>query len=87
MIKGALLRPLFLILLACMCITASLELGPNRWVPAVLEAGGIHGILVLAYISGLMAVYVSLPVRSCVDSRRPAFLSRRPSCREWDCTG
>ena len=56
MVKGALLRPLFLILLACMCITASLELGPNRWVPAVLEAGGIPGILVLAYISGLMAV-------------------------------
>ncbi len=56
MVKGALLRPLFLILLACMAITASLELGPNRWVPAVLEAGGIPGILVLAYISGLMAV-------------------------------
>ncbi|MFQ5807862.1 MAG: sugar MFS transporter, partial [Phycisphaerae bacterium] len=56
MVQGALLRPLFLILLACMAITASLELGPNRWVPAVLEAGGIPGILVLAYISGLMAV-------------------------------
>ena len=56
MCKGALLRPLFLILLACMCITASLELGPNRWVPAVLEAGGIAGILVLAYINGLMAI-------------------------------
>jgi len=56
MVEGALLRPLFLILLACMAITASLELGPNRWVPAVLEAGGIHGILVLAWISGLMAV-------------------------------
>jgi hypothetical protein len=56
MVRGALLRPLFIILLACMCITASLELGPNRWVPAVLEAGGIAGILVLAYINGLMAI-------------------------------
>jgi hypothetical protein len=56
MVRGALLRPLFLILLLCMCITASLELGPNRWVPAVLEAGGIAGILVLAYINGLMAI-------------------------------
>lgn len=56
MVWGALLRPLFLILLACMCITASLELGPGRWVPAVLEAGGIAGILVLAYINGLMAI-------------------------------
>ncbi|MFH1746839.1 MAG: MFS transporter [Planctomycetota bacterium] len=56
MVQGALLRPLFLILLACMAITASLELGPGRWVPAVLEAGGIAGILVLAYINGLMAI-------------------------------
>jgi hypothetical protein len=43
------------LLLFCMMITASTELGPNRWVPAVLEAGGIAGILVLAYINGIMA--------------------------------
>ncbi len=56
MVAGALLRPLFLILLVCMCITASLELGPNRWVIAVLGAGGLPGELVLAYISAWMAV-------------------------------
>ncbi len=56
MIAGAFGNPLFIVLLLCMAVTASLELGPNRWVPAVLEAGGIHGILVLAYINGLMAV-------------------------------
>ncbi len=56
MIRGALQRPLFLVLLACMAITASLELGPGRWITAVLEAGGIAGILVFAYINGLMAV-------------------------------
>ena len=56
MVMGALGRPLFLVMLVCMAITASLELGPNRWIPPVLEAGGMHGILVLAYISGLMAV-------------------------------
>jgi hypothetical protein len=56
MVTGAFGRPLFLLLLVCMAITASLELGPNRWVPAVLTAGGIAGILVLAYINGLMAV-------------------------------
>ncbi|MEW6073799.1 MAG: MFS transporter [Planctomycetota bacterium] len=60
MVRGALGRPLFLILLACMAITASLELGPGRWVPAVLTAGGIAGILVLAYINGLMAVLRSV---------------------------
>lgn len=48
--------PLMLLLLVCMAITASTELGPNRWVPPVLEAGGIPGILVLAWINGLMAV-------------------------------
>ena len=56
MCKETFLRPLFLLLLACMMITASLELGPNRWLPAVYEAGGLPGILVLVWISGLMAV-------------------------------
>jgi len=56
MIQATLGRPLFLILFLCMGITASLELGPNRWIPAILQAGGMHGILVLVWISGLMAV-------------------------------
>lgn len=56
MFKATFTTPLFLLLFFCMMITASTELGPNRWVPAVLEAGGIPGILVLAYINGLMAI-------------------------------
>lgn len=56
MFKATFTSPLFLVMLFCMAITASIELGPNRWVPAVLEAGGIPGILVLVWISGLMAV-------------------------------
>lgn len=56
MFQATFFRPLFLVLFFCMMITASIELGPNRWVPAILEAGGIHGILVLVWISGLMAV-------------------------------
>ncbi len=64
MVRGAIGRPLFIILLLCMCITASLELGPGKWIPPVLEAGEIPGILVLAYINGLMAVlrYFAGPV-------------------------
>ncbi|HXE80050.1 MAG TPA: MFS transporter [Vicinamibacterales bacterium] len=54
--RATLLNPFFLLLLLVMTVTASMELGPNRWVPAVLEAGGIPGILVLAYINGLMAI-------------------------------
>lgn len=43
------------VMLIAMAMTASVELGPNRWVPAVLEAGGMAGILVLVWINGLMA--------------------------------
>lgn len=56
MFRATLTTPLMLLMLACMAVTASTELGPNRWVPAVLEAGGIPGILVLAWINGLMAI-------------------------------
>lgn len=56
MCKATFFRPLFLVLMVCMMITASLELGPNRWLPSVYAAGGMPGILVLVWISGLMAV-------------------------------
>ena len=56
MFKATLGTPLMLLLLLCMAMTASLELGPTRWIPPVLEAGGLHGILVLVYINGIMAV-------------------------------
>lgn len=56
MVKATLFRPLFLILFFAMMLTASIELGPNRWIPSILQSGGIPGILVLVWISGLMAV-------------------------------
>ncbi len=56
MVKATLTRPLFLILFFAMMITASVELGPNRWVPAVLESAGMPGILVLVWINLLMAI-------------------------------
>jgi MFS family permease len=54
--KAAFGTPLMWIMLIAMAMTASVELGPNRWVPAVLEAGGMAGILVLVWINGLMAI-------------------------------
>jgi len=63
MVKEAFSRPLFILLFFCMMLTASLELGPNSWVAAMLERGGMPGILVLAYISLLMAV-----MRQCAGS-------------------
>jgi fucose permease len=64
MVKETFLRPFFLLLVLCMMMTASLELGPNRWVPAVLESAGIPGILVLVWINLLMAIlrYFAGPV-------------------------
>ena len=56
MFRATLVTPLMLLMLLCMALTASIELGPNRWVPAVLEAGGMAGILVLVYVNGIMAV-------------------------------
>ncbi len=57
----AALKPLFIVMLLCMCLTASLELGPSRWMGTamggVMEwAGDNAGILVLVYGTGLMAV-------------------------------
>jgi MFS family permease len=54
-----LMRPLFLLFVFCMILTASTELAPNQWIPSLLsgtaglEAGGI---LVLVWINGLMAM-------------------------------
>src|SRR4029079_11041662 len=60
MFRFTLTNPLFLLMLAMMAITTSLELGPMRWVPAVLQSAGLNGILVLVWISGWMVVLRSL---------------------------
>jgi fucose permease len=50
-------RPLFLLMLVCMLMTASTELGTNQWLPDILtNSAGVPGILVLVWINGLMAV-------------------------------
>ncbi|MBD3378651.1 MFS transporter [candidate division KSB1 bacterium] len=56
MFKETLFRPLFVVLAFSIVFTASLELGPNRWIPAVLTSAGMPGILVLVWISLIMAV-------------------------------
>jgi MFS family permease len=54
--KAVATSPLLWAFLCLMGVTMSLELGPNRWIPAVLEAGGLPGILVLVLINGVMAI-------------------------------
>jgi len=56
MFRFTLTSPLFLLILICMGIAISLELGPMRWIPAVLQNAGMHGILVLVWTSGWMVV-------------------------------
>ncbi len=57
------LRPLFLLLFACMWMTAAVEMGPDQWFPKVMgelvpqlspDAGS--GVLFLVYTGGLMFV-------------------------------
>jgi hypothetical protein len=50
------LSPLFLVMLACMFLTAATELGTNQWIVALLQGAGVSGILVLVFINGLMAL-------------------------------
>ncbi len=52
----ACLAPGFILMVACMLLTASTELGPTQWIPAILENSGVSSILVLVWITGLMAV-------------------------------
>lgn len=56
----ACVSPLFLFMAACMIMTAATELGSNQWMTALLEdvmkAEGLHAILLLVWISGIMAV-------------------------------
>jgi len=50
-------RPLFLLFVFCMVLTASTELAPNQWIPDILSnTAGLEGILVLVWINGLMAL-------------------------------
>ena len=61
MFKHTFARPLFLLLLFCMMLTASMELAPGRWMSEAMKqpmawAGAGAGVLVLAYGNGLMAI-------------------------------
>lgn len=50
-------RPLFLILAFCMLLTASTELGPQKWQESVMSrTAQVSGTLILVYTSGLMFV-------------------------------
>jgi MFS family permease len=52
----ACVSPLFLFMAFCMLLTASTELGTNQWIAALLSNVSHNPILLLVWISGIMAV-------------------------------
>jgi MFS family permease len=52
----ACLNPLFLVMLACMFLTAATELGTTQWIEGLLKGSNVSGILVLVFIFGIMAL-------------------------------
>ncbi len=50
------LNPLYLVMLACMLMTAATELGTGTWIVALLSGAGVSGIIILVFINGIMAL-------------------------------
>jgi MFS family permease len=54
-LKG-LLNPIYLFLIVCMTMTAVSEFGPGQWINQILSASGAQPMLILALITGIMAI-------------------------------
>ncbi|MDT7827103.1 MFS transporter [Pricia sp. S334] len=52
----AMISPLFIFMACCMALTAISEFGPQQWVGLILAKSGAEPMLVLALVTGLMAV-------------------------------
>ncbi len=52
----AMLTPLYLFMFCCMALTAISEFGPQQWVGLIMSKSGATPLLILALVTGLMAV-------------------------------
>jgi len=52
----AMISPMFLFMMVCMALTAISEFGPQQWVGLILSKSGAEPMLILALVTGLMAV-------------------------------
>lgn len=52
----SLLNPLFIFMVICMTLTATTELGTQQWVEKILGSTGASPMLILAMVTGLMAI-------------------------------
>lgn len=55
-IKAIFSSPIYWLMLVCMALTATTELGTQSWVERILANSGAQPLLVLALVTGLMAV-------------------------------
>ena len=53
---SALASPLFIFICVLMTVTATTELGTQQWVGSLLESSGANPLVILALVTGLMAV-------------------------------
>jgi MFS family permease len=52
----AMVSPLFIFMIICMSLTAISEFGPQQWVGLILAKSGAEPMIILALVTGLMAV-------------------------------
>lgn len=52
----AMINPLYLFIFGCMALTAISEFGPQQWTALILSKSGAEPLLILALVTGLMAV-------------------------------
>jgi MFS transporter, putative metabolite:H+ symporter len=55
-LKAMFLNPLYLFMFACMALTAITEFGPQQWTGLIMAKSGASPMLILALVTGLMAV-------------------------------
>ncbi len=56
MFRYALTHPLMYVLVLMLAVAVSIELGASRWIPEIFAQLGLHGILLLAWLSLLMVL-------------------------------
>jgi len=52
----AMATPIYLFILGCMALTAISEFGPQQWTSLIMQSSGAQPMLILALVTGLMAV-------------------------------
>ena len=65
----AMATPLYIFMFACMAITAITEFGPQQWTGLIMSKSGASPMLILALVTGLMAVirYFAGPIVARFD--------------------